>query len=88
VYIADVGIRNVIAGFKDKGAVFENLVFLDIKGKNPNYYFENNKEIDFVFKDAAIECKYKENLDKKELSALSNSKFKKKMIVKDHTFFL
>lgn len=88
VYIADVGIRNVIASFKDKGAIFENLVFLNIKDKDPKYYFENNKEIDFVFKDTAIECKYKETIDKEELSALNTSRFKKKMVVKDYTFFL
>ena len=88
VYIADVGIRNVIAEFKDKGAVFENLVFLNIKDKNPRYYFENNREIDFVFKDTAIECKYKEAPDEQELSALNKSRFKEKVIVKDHTFFL
>lgn len=88
IYIADVGIRNVISGFKDRGAVFENLVFLKIKDKGPFYYFDGNREIDFVFKDTAIECKYKENVSKKELEVLNKSKFKNKLVVKDYSFFI
>lgn len=88
IYIADVGIRNVMTGFKDKGAVFENLVFLHIKDRQPAYYHENKGEIDFVYGDTAIECKYKEKIAEDELEALRTSPFKKKIVAKDYTFFL
>jgi uncharacterized protein len=50
IYIADTGIKNVFVGFRDKGALMENLVFLQIKEKKPSYYYENGKEIDFIIK--------------------------------------
>jgi uncharacterized protein len=76
IYLADVGIRNIMTGFKDKGVIFENLVFLKIKEQKPRYFFEDDKEIDFIFNDTAIECKYKENPDDGELAKLNKSKFK------------
>ena len=88
VYIADVGIRNIMVGFKDKGAIFENLVFLALKDSNPMYYHEERGEIDFVFGDTAVECKYKETIGDEELAALAASPFKKKVIAKDYAFFL
>ena len=87
IYVADTGIRNVFTGFRDLGAVFENLVFLEIKNKNPQYYFENGKEIDFVFGNTAIEAKFKQ-FDEDELKTLKQSKFKNKIVVKDYKFFL
>ena len=58
IYIGDVGIKNIITEFKDLGASYENLVFLKIKDKNPNYYLEDSIEIDFITKDSLIEAKY------------------------------
>ncbi len=88
VYIADVGIRNILVGFKDKGAIFENLVFLSLRDRNPMYYQEGRSEIDFVFGDTAVECKYKEKVRDDELEALAASPFRKKIVAKDYTFFL
>jgi len=87
IYIADVGIRNVFTGFKDFGAVFENLVFLKIKDKNPRYYYENNKEIDFIYNNTAVEAKFKKPT-KEELKTLEQSKFKNKIVAKNWEFFL
>ena len=88
VYIADVGIRNVMTGFKDKGAVFENLAFLKLQDSKPAYYYEDGAEIDFVFADTAVECKFKEKIGAEELEALKSSRFKNKIVAKDYAFFL
>lgn len=87
VYISDVGIRNVVVGFKDKGSIFENLVFLNIKDKTPFYYYEDDKEIDFVFGKQGIECKYKETISEEETKYLQKVPFDVD-IVKDYRFFL
>lgn len=89
IYISDVGIKNVFTGFRDLGALFENLVFLRIKDKSPRYYFENNREIDFIIGKTAIEAKFKEKIDPEDQSFLENIKeFKEKMIIKDYNDFL
>ncbi|PIN80950.1 AAA family ATPase [Candidatus Woesearchaeota archaeon CG10_big_fil_rev_8_21_14_0_10_30_7] len=81
IYIADIGIKNVFAGFKDKGSLFENLVFLKIKDKNPRYYFEHGKEIDFIVNNTAIETKYKNVIEEKELKFFNKAKFKRKILI-------
>lgn len=83
IYISDVGIKNVMAGFKDKGAIFENLVYLKIKDKNPCYYFEDSKEIDFVYDKKGIECKYKDE----EIEIPKKIPFKVE-VIKDYKFFM
>lgn len=90
VYIADIGIRNLLVGFRDLGAIFENLVFLKIKHLNPSFYYENMREIDFIIKekDLAIESKFKEKIEEGELETLNKSKFKNKLVVNDYKFFL
>ncbi|RLG15858.1 MAG: ATP-binding protein [Candidatus Nanohalarchaeota archaeon] len=80
VYFSDTGIRNVLAGFKDTGSLFENIVFLRIKDKNPMYYMKDSVELDFVFGRNIIECKYTDDKNKKqddlldELSSMYNVK--------------
>lgn len=88
IYIADTGIRTIFVGARDKGALFENLVFLTIKSLFVHYYFEDGKEIDFIIVQAkekiAIESKYKEIIDKKELAFFENAPFSKKIIVQNY----
>jgi len=88
IYISDIGIRNVFVGFKDKGALFENLVFLKIKHQNPKYYYENTKEIDFIVDKKAIEVKFKDKISDEELKALENIKIKEKIVVKGYEEFV
>jgi len=88
VYIGDVGIKNLITEFKDIGASYENLVFLKIKDKNPEYYLENSVEIDFITKDSVIEAKYNRELNEKQLTMLNSIKSKKKIIADGYRFFL
>ena len=88
IYIGDVGIKNIITEFKDLGASYENLVFLKIKDKNPNYYLENAIEIDFITKDSLIEAKYNQELNEKQLEAFDAIKSKNKIIANGYKFFL
>ncbi len=67
VYSGDVGIRNLITGFRDKGAVFENLVFLEIKEKKPCYVYKDGVEIDFFTEDRVlVEAKYGQDMTAKQ----------------------
>ena len=87
-YVGDVGIRNITTGFKDKGSIYENLVFLNLLRKSPIYYlYENGVEIDFLFNKSIIECKYKSELKGKQLSLFNRLKFSKS-IATDYSFFL
>lgn len=66
IYAGDVGIRNLATGFRDKGAVFENLVFLKIKQHTPCYVYENGIEIDFHFQDILLEVKMGREIEGKQ----------------------
>jgi len=89
IYIADNGIRCIFVGSKDKGALWENLVFLSLKEQKVSYYYENDREIDFILellhgkRILAFEAKYKENPDDKELKFFMNSRFKEKFLIKN-----
>lgn len=89
VYIGDVGIKNLITGFKDLGSSYENLVFLKIKDLEPAYYLENSIEIDFVTKDSIIEAKYNQKIEKKQKDLFEkiNLKGKKKIVAQGVDFF-
>ncbi|MFT4326085.1 MAG: ATP-binding protein [Candidatus Woesearchaeota archaeon] len=66
IYAGDVGIRNIVTGFRDLGAIYENLVFLQIKHKNPFYYLKDGVEIDFITKNVLIEAKYGQTMNEKQ----------------------
>lgn len=84
VYIADTGIRTMIVGYKDRGALFENLVFLKLKENTPCYALVNGKEIDFVIgNNCAIEVKYRRDIEDKALAYFYNSHYKKKILLKN-----
>src|SRR3989344_353993 len=88
VYIGDIGIKNLITGFKDLGASYENLVFLNIKDKNPNYYLENSTEIDFITEDSLIEAKYNRELEEKQKEVFDSIKIKNKIVANGYKFFV
>jgi len=88
IYCSDVGIKNVTVGFRDLGAVYENLVFLKIKQENPRYIKIEGIEIDFKTKDAVIEAKYKREMDKKQKELFDRLKIKRKIIADGMSFFL
>jgi hypothetical protein len=72
IYFADVGIRNALTGFKDMGALAENLVFLKIKDRgNVCYRHEHGKEVDFIVGKTAIEVKFKDLVEPGDVAGLS-----------------
>ncbi|WP_297453102.1 ATP-binding protein [Persephonella sp.] len=82
IYAGDVGIRNVITGFRDLGAVFENLVFLKIKNKNPCYVLQDGIELDFLTDDKTlIEVKYGRKLNEKQLKLFNEFIANKKILI-------
>ncbi len=67
IFAADLGIRALFSGFRDKGSLFENYVYLVIRGKNPRYVYENGNEIDFITQDKTlIEVKYFSEMNEKQ----------------------
>lgn len=64
LYAADIGIRNTYTGFRDKGAIFENYVFLKIRNMEPSYVLKDGIELDFITRNKkVIECKYGPNAE-------------------------
>ena len=61
IYAADTGIRCIFTGFRDKGSLFENYIYLKLRKYDPEYIYENKTEIDFYLPDKTlIEVKYHE----------------------------
>ncbi len=87
IYIGDIGLKNVTVGYKDKGSLYENLVFLKIKDKKPQYYYKNNTEIDFVYNNTLLECKLDRELTKGQKELMENTKMKT-MIANGYRYFL
>ena len=87
VYAGDVGIKNSITGFKDLGASYENLVFLNVKDKNPAYYLKDSIEIDFITEDSLIEAKYGKELEKDQKELFDSIKIKNKIVANGYKFF-
>jgi len=82
IYAADLGIRNIFTGFRDKGSLFENYIYLTIKHKNPAYIYKDGFEIDFITDDKVlIEVKYGQELKGRQLELFNKLKAKKKIIV-------
>ncbi len=88
VYVGDVGIKNVIAGFKDLSAIYENLVFLKIKNREPSYYKKDGIEIDFRFNGFLIEAKYGQKLEGKQKKVFEGLKIKNKIVSDGVNFFM
>lgn len=81
LFAADVGIRNHLTGFRDKGAVFENLVFLKIKDRYPCYVYRDGIELDFYFDDTLVEVKYGQELTGKQKEFFERFPAGKKMLI-------
>lgn len=81
IYAADVGIRNFITGFRDKGAIFENLFYFLIKSKSPCYVYKNSTEIDFYFDKTLCEIKYGRVMEKKQQTLFEETKAEQKIII-------
>ena len=83
VYCADVGIRNLVTGFRDKGAIFENLVYLRVKSHHPCYVYRQGIELDFLVDDTLIEVKYGQDLTGKQKAFFEEFQCSKKILVQN-----
>jgi len=87
VYAGDVGVKNIVTGFRDLGAIYENLVFLKIKNKEPFYYKKEDIELDFKFNKSLIEAKYDQKLEGKQKKVFDELKIKNKIVADGVNFF-
>lgn len=81
VYAADLGIKNLITGFRDKGAIFENLVFFLIKENLPCYIYKDGIELDFHFGKTLIEVKFNRDIEEKQKALFDKLKIDNKLII-------
>jgi len=82
IYSGDVGLKNIVTGFRDKGAIFENLVFLKLKQKNPRYLYVDGIEIDFMTEEKTlIEVKYNSELNEKQQKLFDTTLANEKIVV-------
>ncbi len=89
IYAGDVGLKNVVTGFRDKGAIFENLLFLILKPYHPAYVYEDGIEIDFITDNKVlIEAKYNSTLNEKQQKLFDATKADKKIVVNGYEAFL
>ena len=88
LYAADVGMRNFITGFRDKGAIFENLVFIKLKHLNPCYVYQNGIELDFLIDSTLIEVKYGQKLTAKQDEFFTTFPAKKRFLIDNTENFL
>lgn len=84
IYATDIGMRNIITGFRDKGAIFENCVFMRIKNKHPQYVLTDGQEIDFLVDDTLIEVKYGHHLEGSQRQAFENHPAQNKLLIQNH----
>lgn len=81
IYCIDNGLRNAVS-FKfsdDFGKLAENLVFIELKRRNKDvYYWENKGEVDFVVKNGnkltGINVTYSDEINKREIESLKEFK--------------
>ena len=88
VYAGDLGMRNMITGFRDKGAIFENLIYFEIRNYSPCYFLQNGIEIDFKTDDFLIEAKYKSEMTYKQKKMFEQSIIKNKILINSVDSFL
>lgn len=84
IYASDLGIRVLFTGFRDKGSLFENYVYLKIKSRNPYYFYRDGTEIDFFIRNnMLIEVKYGLQMSQKQLKIFRKIKADKKIVIKN-----
>jgi predicted AAA+ superfamily ATPase len=81
IFAIDTGLKSYVSGFRDKGSLFENLVFLKIKKYRPCYVYQNGIEIDFYFNEKLLEAKYFGELNTKQKKLFDSFPAKEKKII-------
>ena len=83
-HAADLGMRVYFTGFRDKGSLLENYVYLKIKKLNPRYVYQDGNEIDFLTENKTlIEVKYNSEMPRKQEDLFNNIKAKNKILIRD-----
>jgi predicted AAA+ superfamily ATPase len=86
IYAPDLGIRTLFTGFRDKGSLFENYVYLNIKNLEPSYIYTNTIELDFMTKGKElIEVKYHSEMTEKQKEIFETIPAKKKHLIKNYS---
>ncbi len=84
VYAADLGIRTFFTGFRDKGSLFENYVYLKIRHMKPCYVYDEKTEIDFLTeKKELVEVKYNSEMTGKQKILFDRIKSAKKLVIRN-----
>ncbi|MDI6916769.1 MAG: hypothetical protein QMC80_03130 [Thermoplasmatales archaeon] len=77
-YSPDTGIKVVSAGKGNIGSLAENLVYLLIKDRGDVYYYNDaNREVDFIVDNEAIEVKYMDELQPRDIESLRRIRLRK-----------
>jgi len=85
IYAADLGVRCMFTGNRDKGSLFENYIYLKIKDENPKYLYQDGTEIDYLTEDKTlIEVKYGKDLNEIQEKLFKKFKADKKVIIKSN----
>ncbi|PJA99525.1 MAG: AAA family ATPase [Ignavibacteriales bacterium CG_4_9_14_3_um_filter_30_11] len=86
IYAPDLGIRTLFTGFRDKGSLFENYVYLNIKNLDPSYIYINSIELDFMTKGKElIEVKYHSEMTGKQKEIFDTTPARKKHLIKNYS---
>jgi len=81
-YPLDNGLANVLSNRPSEGHLFETLVAQKLRRDNKEqvYYWADKNEVDFVFKDSAVNVVSSEKIPEREVKGLTDLKQKKKHI--------
>jgi predicted AAA+ superfamily ATPase len=86
IYAPDLGIRTLFTRFRDKGSLFENYVYLNIKNLEPSYIYTNTIEQDFMTRGKElIEVKYHSEMTEKQKELFETIPAKKKYLIKNYS---
>lgn len=84
IYAADLGMLVYFTGFRDKGSLFENYVYLKIKKLNPRYVYQDGNEVDFLTeKKTLIEVKYNSQMPASQEKLFNAIEAKQKIVIKN-----
>lgn len=85
MYASDLGIRHLFTGYRDKGSIFENYIYLLIANRNPqfvNYVYEGGNEIDFfIDKRLLVEVKFDRVMNEKQEQLFNSFAAPQKLLV-------
>ena len=85
IYSADTGIRSFFTGFRDKGSLFENYVYLRLRKYHPEYVYQNGIEIDFLLeRKSLMEVKFhQEELSLKQKFLMDSFPAGEKVVIRN-----